>query len=140
MTFELDPAEHHGSATERLWAKPMGGGRFRLRNTPFYARNVSVEDVVLGRTDGASVTFVAPVVRGGHSTYRIRSHLAVSDEEFRRFWGPLEALGCSFEQGPVLAVDVPPGLDIYEVYGLLEAGEAAGAWDFEEGHCGHSTE
>jgi hypothetical protein len=23
------------------------------------------------------------------------------------------------------------------VYELLEAGAAAGAWDFEEGHCGH---
>ena len=56
---------------------------------------------------------------------------------FARCWAPLEDLGCTFEEGTVLAVDVPPSANIYDVYRLLDAGASAGAWDFEEGHCGH---
>lgn len=52
-------------------------------------------------------------------------------------WSPLEALGCSYEEGPVLAVDVPRCADIHAVYELLEAGASRNVWDFEEGHCGH---
>ena len=37
----------------------------------------------------------------------------------------------------LLAVDVPPGVDVYAAYTLLEKGEADGIWYFEEGHCGH---
>jgi hypothetical protein len=49
----------------------------------------------------------------------------------------MEIWGCSYEEGVVLSVDVPPSVDIYAVYDLLEAGEIAGVWAFEEGHCGH---
>lgn len=34
-------------------------------------------------------------------------------------------------------MDIPPGANIDEVYALLEAGKRSGAWDLEEGHCGH---
>jgi Domain of unknown function (DUF4265) len=51
----------------------------------------------------------------------------------------LEKDGCTFEgaREKLLAVDVPPRADIYGVYALLQRGEDAGAWEFEEGHCGH---
>jgi len=50
-----------------------------------------------------------------------------------------QALGCSYEQatGHYLSVDIPPKVDIYQAYGLFQAGESAGAWELEEGHCGH---
>jgi uncharacterized protein DUF4265 len=58
---------------------------------------------------------------------------------FRTAWERLQALGCTYEQASshLLLVDVPPHADIYAVYVLLEEGENAGVWDFEEGHCGH---
>ena len=136
ILFELDPDAWHGSATERLWAEPVAGGRFRLRNTPFFAFGVSAEDVVFGDDRAGQLTFAGVSLRGGHSTYRIkpdRSQLS----QFETYWAPLQALGCSYEQGQVLAVNVPPRADIYEVYELLEAGSLAKVWEFEEGHCGH---
>lgn len=39
--------------------------------------------------------------------------------------------------GRLFAIDVPPEADIHGVYSMLEDGEREGAWDFEEGHCGH---
>lgn len=135
MIFALDPSESCGVLTERLWVEAVAGGGFRLRNTPFHAFGVSAEDVVRGELRNDELHYLAVSVRGGHSTYRLK--LSPNNSDFLKYWAPLQNLGCSYEEGPVLAVDVPPMANIYEVYALLEAGEAAGAWDFEEGHCGH---
>ena len=107
-------------------------------NCPFYAFGVSAEDVVLAESEDGQLYFQRVVLRGGHSTYRLwLAKKDVTAPSFVNAWTPLQALGCSWEQGPVLAVDVPPSADIHRVYSLLEAGETAGIWDFEEGHCGH---
>ncbi len=142
VTFSLEPGAWHGHATERLWAEVVAGNRYRLRNSPFFARGVSVEDVVFAETgtDGQRV-FAGTSLAGGHSTYRLMLKVAVDSEVFRARWLPLERQGCSFEgvKGKLLAVDVPPKADIHGVYALLQTGAEAGVWDFEEGHCGHPT-
>ena len=135
MVFELDSNAWHGTGRERLWVEPVGRARFRLRNTPFHAFGVSAEDIVIGEHRGGELFYSRVSIRGGHSSYRLR--LSQSNNQFSSYWAPLERLGCSYEEGPTIGVDVPPRADIYEVYALLEAGEAADAWDFEEGHCGH---
>src|SRR5438094_8919227 len=72
ITFALEPDAWHGYATERVWAETVGVNRFKLRNSPFYARGVSMNDVVFAdpNIDGQLV-FRAVSIRGGHSTYRI---------------------------------------------------------------------
>lgn len=138
VVFRLEPGAWHGNATERLWAEPLGKNRFRLRNSPFYAFGVSNNDVVLGTETEGQTLFRNVLVRSGHSTYRLRPRTRdLSAPSFARAWNPLQTLGCSYEEGPVLAVDVPPSADIYAVYDLLNAGETSGVWEFEEGHCGH---
>ena len=138
IVFRLDPGSWHGNATERLWAEPLGNDRFRIRNTPFYVFGVSNDDVVLAADVERQTVFSRVVLRSGHSTYRLRLEAHdLSASSFVQGWTPLQELGCSYEEGPVLAVDVPPAADIYAVYELLQAGEDAGVWEFEEGHCGH---
>lgn len=139
IVFELDAHAWHGSATERLWAEAVGGGRYRLRNSPFFASDVSVNDVVFGELRDGEVHYKGVSIRGGHSTYRIIVASSVENRGFLEYWAPLQALGCTYESGRVLAVDVPSTVDIHAVYRLLEAGEKSGVWDFEEGHCGHPT-
>ena len=102
IIVELDPQAWHGNATERLWAEPVGEGRFRLRNSPFFAFGVSNEDVVFGHARDEEVYLAGVSIRGGHSTYRLK--LPGQDRQapaFKRAWAPLEALGCSYEEGPV---------------------------------------
>jgi hypothetical protein len=137
VVFKLDAAEWHRSSTESLWAESVGGDRFRLRNVPFFAFGVSNQDVVFAEEMENTLFFKAVSLRGGHSTYRLRLLVTRSSERFEESWRPLKDLGCSYEEGAVLAVDVPPAADIYAVYSALDAGEGAGVWDFEEGHCGH---
>jgi hypothetical protein len=137
LVFVLKPDAWHGNATERLWAEPLGNHRYRLRNSPFYAYGVSFEDIVVGKELEGDIYFESVVIYGGHSTYRLKLEGSRIEQPFVQAWEPLASLGCSYEEGPVLSVDIPSSTDIHAAYELLQAGAAAGVWDFEEGHCGH---
>jgi hypothetical protein len=52
ICFQLDQNEWHGYATESVWAQHVAGNRFRLLNTPFFAKGVSYLDVVIARDRG----------------------------------------------------------------------------------------
>jgi hypothetical protein len=139
VTIHLAAADWHEHAIERLWARPLGGNRFQIQNVPFYAYGISYDDEVHATTVGDDNILEAVVKRGGHSTYRI---FVTNGEELRRFqefWQPLERAGCTVERATerLFAVDVPPESDIYTVYDMLQAGENASIWGFEEAHVGH---
>jgi hypothetical protein len=140
VTFTLEPGTWHGSATETLWAEPIGPGQYRLENSPFFAFGISYKDVVLARPDGSKILFVETFSRGGHSTYRIVPN-PDRIAELDGMWALLQKYGCSSEEGlkGLLTVDVPPDANIFDVYRALEAGEREGVWTFEEGHCGHAV-
>lgn len=142
ISFTLESGAWHGSATETLWAQKVADDRYRLRNTPFYAFGVSVEDVVFARDEGGILSFDRVSLHSGHSTYRIIQLKGVSSERVEEYWKPIERIGCSYEEGSggLRAVDVPPEVDVRKVYELLEQGEAEQVWGFEEGHCGHPIE
>jgi hypothetical protein len=141
VIFSLERGAGHGYATETLWAERIGEDRFRLRNVPFFAVGVSAEDVVVARKKAGYFVFDRVSIRGGHLTYRITCSETASRDAIGRAWEPLEALGCTYEQGQgrLRAIDVPSYADIEKVLGLLEQGERQGIWEFEEGHCGHTV-
>ncbi|MEM7137922.1 MAG: DUF4265 domain-containing protein [Myxococcota bacterium] len=139
VVFRLESDAWHGSATETLWGTLLSDGRVRLENSPFFAFGVSFRDIVAVEEANGELVFDRVVIFGGHSTYRI---IKTSNEEalFERYWKALRDIGCTYEEGRVLAVDLPPDTDVYAAYDALQAGEDAGAWGFEEGHCGHPLE
>lgn len=124
---------------ETLWAAPLGDGRYRLRNVPFLAYGFSEDDVVNAAESGGRLIVADVAQRSGHSTYRIFLLQPTDEAAFAHLWKPLADLGCSYERANtrLIAVDVPPGTDVYAVYDALERGEQAKNWEFEEGHCGH---
>jgi hypothetical protein len=125
--------------TESLWAEPLGANLYRLRNVPFYFYGVSEQDVVKAEEANGQLLVSATVDRGGHSTYRIILSEQTSEEQFSQDWVPLHELGCIYERATrrLIAIDVPPHVDVYAVYEALELGEKYRRWEFEEGHCGH---
>lgn len=139
VLFQLEAGAWHGSATETLWAERVGERRFRLRNVPFFAFGVALEDVVSATMSEGFFEFEEVSLRGGHSTYRIITKANAADAAFQRMWRQMEQLGCTYEQGPghLRAIDVLPQADIHKIYEFLEDGERDGIWEFEEGHCGH---
>ena len=138
VTFEFGKSDWHDHATETMWAAVVADNIYSLRNVPFYVRGVSFADSVIAETIGRKKLYRRVYERGGHSTYRIFLVNENSEHEFESAWQPLGAIGCTYERATdyLVAVDVPPETNIYEAYSIFEQGLEAGAWDFEEGHCG----
>lgn len=141
IALELGNDTLRPGEVETMWAEPLGEDRYRLRNSPFYARGFSFLDVVIAerQTDGFPIVRRL-LLRSGHSTYQLFVSGGIdASAHFRSYAERLLGLGCTFERATaqLAAVDVPPEANIHKVYGLLEAGEQAGVWDFQEGHCGH---
>ncbi len=138
VTFDLAPDAWHGNATESVWAEALGEGRYRIRNVPFYARGIAVSDIVIATAIEGRLHFKQVLLRSGHSTYRafLGENVDLDSPRFRTVWMPLEQLGCTLERATthLLAIDIPPSADLQVAYRLLEAGETAGVWEFEEGH------
>jgi hypothetical protein len=124
---------------ETVWAEPLGNGLYRLRNVPFMACGYSEQDVVNAAEINGQLSVTAVAERSGHSTYRVFLSEPMDNEAFRPLWEPLGKLGCTYERANrrLIGIDVPPESDVYAVYSLLEKGEQAKQWEFEEGHCGH---
>jgi hypothetical protein len=140
LTVPLPPDAEHGA--ENMWAEPVSGDTYRVRNIPTWAYELSLDDVVEahGGEDGILI-FGDVVERGGHSTYRIIPAAETDETTFERYWAPLQDAGCRYESHatqPLYAVDVPPRADVRAVYEMLDRGERDGIWEFEEGHCGHA--
>jgi hypothetical protein len=138
MRFRLDPREEQGFETEGLWAEKVGPDHYRILNSPFFVFGISAEDVVAAEHRDRMLTFRKVVSRGGHSTYRIflQDNRAIQHPDFLARWKSFAALGATYENANnhFVTVDVPPGRDVAAIYKLLEAGEEAGLWIFEEGH------
>lgn len=141
VMFALGRDQWHGYETESVWAEKISPDRCRIRNTPFFVKGVSFEDVVFIKHANDEFWFESVSISGGHSTYRIIVDSNLPVETFDKYWSPLEKLGCTYESMELskrlLAIDVPQKTNIYDVYSRLEEGELDGVWDFEEGHCGH---
>ncbi len=141
IAVNLPPSDWYSHVVETMWATPIGSGRYRVENVPFYAYGISFADVVQANSIGDQLIIQDVAVRGGHSTYRafLNAGVTIEHADFTNVWSRLQAIGASFEQASdrLLAVDIPPDTNIYDAYALLERGESAGVWDFEEAHCGH---
>ena len=143
VIFFLGSNQWHGYETESIWAEKITHNRCRLRNSPFYAKGVSFEDIVFVQKKGSDYIFESVSIAAGHSTYRIILEKYKLENDFSNYWNSLEKLGCSYEEAEkekvhLFAIDVPPNSDIHKVYELLSEGERAEVWAFEEGHCGHN--
>jgi hypothetical protein len=127
--------------SEALWGEWVAPDAVRLDNIPLLIFGVSMGDVVRVARDGETVRFSGVARRGGHSTYRLMLRDA-DDVAIQDRLRSVVVMGCGYEQltPKFVAVDVPPEVDIFAVYELLEDGLDHGAWTFEEGHCGHPVD
>jgi len=145
VRFELDSSDWHGHGGETLWAAPAAvAGHFRIENSPFFTRGISYQDVVEATASDAKRIFEFDhvVERAGHSTYMLI--IEADEATFNPSWNMLKEKGCTYESTHIdlnigrrllLSVDVPPSADLFEVYKVLERGEADGIWEFQEGYA-----
>ena len=143
ILFRLPEDDWHGYSVESLWGTRLGPNCYRIENSPFFAKGVSVKDQVETVFEEGALIYKRTLAASGRSTYRILVLDNAQEGEFHRFWGPIEQAGCTYEQGDfgysLYSVDVPVKADTTRVFALLEKGKRYGVWDFEEGHFAHSS-
>src|SRR5690606_41725338 len=74
------PDDEGGATVETLWAVPLGGDRYTLDNSPFYAYGVSWQETEFAPVDPQEglPTFQSVVSKSGNHTVRVIfiSHVA----------------------------------------------------------------
>ena len=118
------PDDEGGATVETLWAVPLGGDRYTLDNSPFYAYGVSWQDTVFAPVDPKEglPTFQSVVSKSGNRTVRVifDPPVAPGNHSDQVLQG-LVALGCSYEGAnpKYLSVNIPPTVELQEVRSYL---------------------
>ena len=136
--FPLETSSSNGVTGEWLWVKPLDDHKYEIDNSPFDIYGVSYKDVVHAEEIEGVLTFKSVAYRGGHSTYRLRLPRFAEHKDFLEIWRSFKEHNCTYEGADdsrrLYSIDVPPQSDIFAVYDLLENGEKAGKFEFEEAH------
>jgi hypothetical protein len=124
-------------AVEGLWAARQPNGLLVVDNIPFFAREIAPGDTVMVSVQGDEVWFDRLHAAGGASVFRIR----VKDEgDLQKVREELLDLGLPSEvdqQLLLLAVEVPPGIDIGPFLNYLVSNQESERLDFEEAALRH---
>lgn len=94
------PEEDGSSNVETLWAFDLGGDRYRLDNSPFYACSVSVGDVVYAPVDPSEErpTFARVLEKSGNRTVRVILDPPLADgNPSDAVVQELLSMGCTYE-------------------------------------------
>lgn len=127
---------HFGTGGESVWAAPLGGDRYEVRNIPFRAYGLNYLDVVEARAirAGSRPTVLRVLQSGGHRTLRVR-FLNESTSDFERvdLLRAFERLGASFEAATraYIAIDLPPECLHDQVIAELERLQLDGVLEYE---------
>lgn len=140
VIFELEQDEDNYPpyGTESLWAEPLGEGRFRLENIPFFAVGVSCNDIVRATRQEEGLLFDELLEESGHTTVRV---IVYDPNQVKVFRDLLRERGCDSELSDIdglIAVDVPPGTDYRPIREMLEEGREQEVWGYEESALAHN--
>jgi hypothetical protein len=129
-----------GPAEDWLWAEPLGSERYRVESCPFFAYGISRDDVIRaeGPPVGDAPSLGDVLEKGGHRTLRL-----ALDPEVELASGPVQGmlerlleLGCTHEllRPKIVAIDLPPEVDLPVVAELLHGMQRVGAlvWEWAD--------
>jgi hypothetical protein len=129
-----------GPAEDWLWGEALGSGRYRVESCPFFAYGISRDDVVrAAEAPGKEAPHLEDVLeKGGHRTLRLALEPAIDAgaPPMLRLLERLGELGCTHEimRPKIIAIDVPPEVDVALVAELLQqvAREGALLWEWAD--------
>lgn len=110
--------------SETLWAHSLGEGCYRLANLPFYAYDLSLDDIIKAPIDESTglPTFEKILNKSGNRTLRvILDPPAVAGEKSHQVLEDLIKIGCSVERASLTyaAINVPVEVALGSVVTLL---------------------
>lgn len=124
-----------GLMSESVWAESLSSDKFRINNVPFFAYGISYNDIVSAKIKENIFIFDELVKRGGHSTLRV--FFSSEDNSMQEeLFTELNTLGATVERatGQLVAIDIPPSINLQPIIELLKDGESKGVWNYEEGY------
>ncbi len=135
LRFPFENSEG-GEEIETMWTIKRNEG-YEIDNIPFYAKEIALGDVVAARTDAEGALWYTELVQpGGHSTLQL---WFARQEDVEAVRAALHQRGCSSEMSDLprlVAVDVPPHVPYESIKALLNQGEQAGQFEYQEACLG----
>jgi hypothetical protein len=137
--LEVDEDGWPPVGAERLWAKQLGPDTYRVENAPWFVRDIAADDVVRAEPPDADSwpIFKERLEWGGNCTIRVipfqAGALAGSLAAVIDVFTPLGVTGEGAGTFPIVALTIPPDVDLAEVKALLRRGDAERWWEYEEG-------
>ena len=129
------PNEDGTAEVETLWATSLGGDRYRLDNSPFYAYSVSWQDVVLApwSEEEGFPAFERVLEKSGNRTVRVifDPPVEAGNESDRILQGLVER-GCSYEGASpsYVAIDIPRGVALEAIAAWLV--DCGATWEYAD--------
>jgi len=108
------------------------GEFYRIKNIPFFAPNISYNDLVSVENDNGVFYFEELIQESGHSTLQL---VFFSENHIKSTLESLLDFGCDWEgshQKNYFSVDVPKSVNYSIVKSHLDKGLAEKLWDYKE--------
>ena len=140
IRIRLEAPSGAGSSEDSVWAEPLGSDRYRVESCPFFAFGVSRDDVVhaANAAGGGGPVLDDVLEKGGHRTLRLVLNPSVDlrSAPVQRLLERLVEMGCTHEllRPKLLAIDLPPEVDLAVAAQLLQEAARAGtlAWEWAD--------
>lgn len=146
LVHVIFPLQQDGSgyppfATERVWAENLGENKYKIKNTPFYAKGVSADDIVSVIEKEGALFFDKLLTESGNSTVRIIFFKDKSTEqEIQGLLKQLTDLGSDWEEDNtklLYAINIPKNVDYQKIIGVLNNSAYADKFEYEESVVAH---
>jgi hypothetical protein len=131
----IDLPQHWATGGESMWALPLGGDLYEIRNTPFYAYGINWGDIVRADSNDPKLKpevreVVAP---SGNKTLRVFLNKELSQTDQDAMLSALQHLDISWERADdhYVAIDIHPEADYQAVCDKLMELEQEGMLEYE---------
>jgi hypothetical protein len=120
-------------ASEGLWVEDLGERRFKVDNIPFFAPDLSADDVVEAEVSPEGLlTYVRTIQPSSNSTIRV---VIYEESAKEAFFNELQRFGCDYEGAAsinLVAINVPETADVGQLLAFLKGQSDSEQIDYEE--------
>jgi hypothetical protein len=125
---------------ESVWAEKMDTN-YKIANIPFFAYNISYEDIVSAEEEDGELYFEELIIPSGNSTIQMIIYNKTHDN-IAGIGKELVDLGCGWEGSHLegyISINVPATIDYKIIKSYLDEGFIAEKWDYKEACLAHKN-